>query len=147
MMIPRLRTRIHPRRGDGQALAEFAVAAPIIFIVLLGLFDAGRLVFINNEMAEAAREGARWGAVQGRAADEAAGDNTAVTDKVGSHIVVTPGPAISLSCTDLRPGGASCASGDLLTINVSATVRPITPLVGDILGPVVLTSEARMTVH
>jgi Flp pilus assembly protein TadG len=135
------------RRDVGQALVEFTVAAPVVFLVLLGLFDVGRLVFINNEIAQAAREGARWGAVQGRAADEAAGDSTAVSDEVSAHIVVAPAPQITLSCTDLRAGGASCASGDLLSIEVRSSVNPITPLIGDIFGPMVLESEAQMAIH
>ena len=136
------------RSGEsGQALVEFAVVAPIVFLFILGLFDAGRMVFINNELSEAAREGARWGAVQGRAASEADGDDTAVTDAVGSHIVMAPAPSISLSCTDLGPGGGTCRSGDLLTISVSSSVSPITPFIGDILGPLELTSQAQMTIH
>lgn len=132
---------------SGQALAEFAIAAPVVFLVILGLLDVGRMVFINNEITEAAREGARWGTVQGRAAAEADGDNTAVTDEVQSRIIVAPAPSISLSCTDLGGAGGSCGSGDLLTIVVSSSVDPITPLVGQIIGPLVLTSEAQMTIH
>ena len=134
-------------RGRGQALAEFAIAAPVVFLIVLGLFDVGRLVFINNEIAEAAREGARWGAVQGRAAAEANGDNSDVTDEVGSRIVIAPGPSISLACTDLDPGGGSCGSGDLLTVTVSSAVSPITPLISDIIGPLVLSSKVQMTIH
>ena len=133
--------------SGGQALVEFAIAAPVVFLILLGLFDVGRLVFINNELTEAAREGARWGAVQGRAAAEADGDNTAVSDEVASRIVVAPAPAITLSCTDLGGAGGACGSGDLVTINVSSSVSPITPIIGDIIGPLVLTSESQMTVH
>ena len=34
----------------------------------VGILDVGRMVYINDAMAQGAREGARWGAVQGRAA-------------------------------------------------------------------------------
>jgi len=148
-MIARLLPRLCHRRRDsrGQAMIEFALAAPVVFLLITGLLDAGRLVFINNELSEAAREGARWGAVQGRAAAEADGDNTAVTDTVGSRITVAPAPDITLSCTDLGTLGGSCRSGDLLTISVSSAVSPITPLVADIIGPLELTSQAQMTIH
>jgi Flp pilus assembly protein TadG len=143
------RLRIFGRRPDqpGQAMVEFALAVPVVFLILLGLFDVGRLVFINNEIAEAAREGARWGAVQGRAASQAAGSDTAVTDEVASRIAITPSPTITLSCTDLGGAGGACGSGDLLTIDVSAAVRPLTPLIGDIVGPFALASQAQMTIH
>ena len=135
------------QRQRGQTLAEFALAAPIIFLVLLGLIDAGRLVFINNEISLAARESARWGAVQSRAAEEAAGANTDVTDHARSRLVVTPGPTVTLACDDLGGQGGDCGSGDLLKIKVSSAVSPITPVIGDIIGPLVLESESSMVIH
>ena len=132
---------------SGQGLDEFVLAAPIVFLIILGMVDAGRVVFINNELSEAAREGARFGAVQGRAAAEADGDNTAVSDEVGSRIVVAPTPAITVSCTDLGAAGGSCGGGDLLSVSVSSSVRPITPLIGDIIGTFELSAEAQMTIH
>jgi Flp pilus assembly protein TadG len=140
-------TRRRDKRERGQALVEFAVAAPVMLIVIVGLFDVGRLVYINNELSHAAREGARWGAVQGRAADQAAGTNTGVTDAVNAGIVVAPGTNVTVACSDVGAGTTTCASGDLLTVNVSAAVAPITPLIGDVIGPLVLSSEAQMTIH
>lgn len=144
-----MRPRLH-ERSRGQAMVEFAIAAPLVFLIILGLFDVGRLVFINNELSEAAREGARWGAVQGRAAAEFAGDDAAVSDEVISRITVAPNPDVALSCGARRDPEnvvGDCDSGDLLTIDVSSSVKPITPLVGDIIGPLVLTSQAQMTIH
>ena len=140
-------TRRGSTRERGQALVEFAVAAPVILILIVGLFDVGRLIYINNELSHAVREGARWGAVQGRAADQAAGTNTGVTDAVNAGIAVAPGTNVTVACTDVQAGGSTCTSGDLLTVNVTTSVAPITPLIGDILGPMVLSSEAKMTIH
>jgi Flp pilus assembly protein TadG len=145
--LTRMRLSKRDRRDRGQALVEFAIAAPVVFVILVGLFDVGRLVFISNELSQAAREGARWGAVQGRAADEAAGHDSGVTDAVAAAVVVAPNPSVSLSCTDLQAGGAVCSSGDLLSIDVSASVHPITPLISDIIGPLVISSQAQMTIH
>ena len=141
--------RLLRRRGDakGQGLVEFALAAPVIFLVLLGLVDGGRIVFINNEMSEAAREGARWGAVQGRAAAEYGGSNSNVTNTVRSRLVVTPGPTVTMTCADPRGAVDDCDSGELLTVEVTSSVRAITPLVSDILGPFELKSESQMTIH
>ncbi len=135
------------RDASGQSLVEFALVAPILFLVILGLVDGGRIVFINNELSQAAQEGARWATVQGRAASEADGENTAVTDEIRSRIVVAPAPAITVSCTDLGAQSGSCGSGDLLSVSIRSSVSPITPIIGDIIGPLVLTAEAQMTVH
>jgi len=139
--------RTERSRSRGQAMVEFALAAPVVFIVLLGLLDIGRIVLINNEITEAAREGARWGAVQGRAASQANGNDTAVSDEVGSRITVAPATTISMTCQNMGAAGGSCGSGDLITVNVTSSVRPITPLIGDIIGPFVLESETQMTIH
>jgi len=54
-------TRTHQ---DGQTLVEFALVLPIFMLILFGVFDAGRLVFTNSTLSQAAREGARLAAVE-----------------------------------------------------------------------------------
>ena len=54
-----------PRGGSrGQALVEFAIVAPVFFLLLFGVIDLGRYVYVTNAFGQAAREGARYGAVQ-----------------------------------------------------------------------------------
>ncbi len=47
------------RRTKGQTMVEFALVAPLAFILLFGLVDVARAVFYYNTMSSAAREGAR----------------------------------------------------------------------------------------
>jgi Flp pilus assembly protein TadG len=47
------------RHRGGQSMVEFAVLAPIFFLLLLGTIDLGRAVYIYNSISDAAREGAR----------------------------------------------------------------------------------------
>jgi Flp pilus assembly protein TadG len=47
------------RDSRGQTLAEFAMILPVFLLVLVGLFDAGRLVFAYHTANNAAREGGR----------------------------------------------------------------------------------------
>jgi hypothetical protein len=60
-------------RGDhrdrGQALVEFALVVPIVMLLMCGIFDLGRVVFINNSLSDGARQGARNASVDPRAAD------------------------------------------------------------------------------
>ena len=52
------------RRGRrGQALAETALLFPLLMLLVLGSADLGRLFFYAVEVTNAAREGARQGAV------------------------------------------------------------------------------------
>jgi TadE-like protein len=52
-------------RERGQTLLEFAVAIPLFCLLLFGVLDAGRIVWANNSLAEAAREAARFAIVHG----------------------------------------------------------------------------------
>lgn len=57
------------RRGDrsprGQTIVEFAVILPIFLMLLVGIFDLGRVVWANDTLAGAAREAARYAIVHG----------------------------------------------------------------------------------
>jgi len=43
----------------GQNLVEFALLAPFLFLLLLGMVDLGRALYYANDLTNAAREGAR----------------------------------------------------------------------------------------
>jgi hypothetical protein len=63
-------TRIvrNPARRDrsrGQALAEFALTAPIFLFVMFALFELGRAVYYMQILDSAARDGARYAIVHG----------------------------------------------------------------------------------
>jgi hypothetical protein len=49
---------IETRRGQG--LLEFALILPLLFVVVFGVFDLGRLYFSTITLTSAAREGARF---------------------------------------------------------------------------------------
>ena len=51
-------------RQDGQGLVETALILPVFFLILFGIFDVGRAVYTNSTLSQAAREGARLGAVE-----------------------------------------------------------------------------------
>jgi hypothetical protein len=51
--------------ASGQGLAEFALVIPIFLVVLLAVFDLGRVVWANNVLNNAAREAARFAIVHG----------------------------------------------------------------------------------
>jgi Flp pilus assembly protein TadG len=48
----------------GQTLVEFAMVLTVFMLLTLGLLDGMRVVFYYSQVQEAAREGARWGAIQ-----------------------------------------------------------------------------------
>ena len=67
-----------PDRERGQSLVEFALVIPIVILIMVGLFDLGRVVFINNSLSDGARDGARHGATGLRNGDYCARVDEAV---------------------------------------------------------------------
>lgn len=61
-LISECRTaRISRRRNErrGAAMVEFAVVAPLMFLLVLGMLELGRAVMVSNLMINSSREGAR----------------------------------------------------------------------------------------
>jgi Flp pilus assembly protein TadG len=70
----------------GQAMVEFALIFPIFILLLVGMFDFGRVVWVNNTLATAAREAARFAIVHGAKSPCPVGPAPAGTD------IPVPGP-------------------------------------------------------
>lgn len=133
------------RRSRGQALVEFALAIPIFLVLLFGLVDIGRLVYVNNAISQAAREGARYGAVQGRSATAAA--RTDVRTHTISVLAAVPQPAVSVSCERAGASVGACRTNDVLVVSVSSPVAMFTPVIGQLVGTVNVSSTAKVTVN
>ena len=54
-----------PRRRRGQALVEFALVAPLFFLLLFAIIEGGRFVFYYEALNSATREGARYAIIHG----------------------------------------------------------------------------------
>ncbi len=140
------RTRRAAPRSRGQALVEFALVFPLFILLLFGLVDLGRLAYINNAISEAAREGARWGTVQGRSVSAA--DRTNVANKTRSLMAAVPNPTVTVTCEDVfGVARSTCTSGNILVVRVDTTVGMLTPVVGQLVGARTYTAIARMVVN
>ena len=47
------------RNQKGQALVEFAIILPLLFLLIFGIFEFGRAMFIKNSLNNAARSAVR----------------------------------------------------------------------------------------
>jgi TadE-like protein len=57
--------RRHVGRGSqAQSLVEFVLILPIFLLLVFGIVDMGRFVYMNSTLSQAAREGARLAAVE-----------------------------------------------------------------------------------
>lgn len=71
----------------GQALVEFAIALPVLLILLLGITEFGLLLYNQHVITNASREGARYGIVA-RTPRRTLDEIDAVIDSYcGTHLV------------------------------------------------------------
>jgi Flp pilus assembly protein TadG len=111
------------RKGEkGQSLVEFALVAPIFFLVLFAIVDFGMAFHAWITVTNSAREGARLGAVRASAIDiETRARDTASTLDDGN---------LSVTVTN-----AQGDPGESVVVEVTYDYSLITPL-GDFMGMV-----------
>ncbi len=110
-----LRTR---NREKGASAIEFALAMPIVFLVLFGVFELGLAFWYQQELTSAVREGARRGStITARTWDQAKikGYVTTYMDGVG----LTDSSRL-VTCTNSCP---CSAAGQTLTVTATYPVR------------------------
>ena len=134
---------LRPAPDRGQALVEFAIALPVFLMLLLGVFDLGRGVYMWNGVSQAAREIARTTSVHpGITLGACRGDSDHRRDAArarpghgrSAHVRTT-----SASTSTGAPNShAPCTSGDYVQVTVTATYTPLSLL--GIGGPITLSS-------
>jgi Flp pilus assembly protein TadG len=143
---PRSGMRVGNKREDGASLLEFAVAMPLLLLLVLGIIEFGFVLAQMNEIRHGAREGARYAAVSrpDYDVDGTAGDNADVLAATCDSVVlpgVTTTVALSFVDSDGAPGANRLEYG---TVTVVADTESLSgfPLISAIL-PDTLTNEAR----
>jgi hypothetical protein len=133
------------RRRRGQALAEFALAFPIMLLAIIGLVDIGRLVFTYNSLTNAVREGARLAIVNQ--------DLPSVEDRVLALAAIDQ-PVVTVDFWEPEPNkkpttNAECdppKAGCIARVNGRTDFVMITPLIGRLIGPITITAESQFPV-
>jgi Flp pilus assembly protein TadG len=123
------RSRRRGKKQRGQSLVEFALIAPLFLLLVFGIVDFGIAFYSWITITNAAREGARLGAVQGTEAEITSRVNAATDhlDPDDLDIVVTnaegpPGEAVSVEI-DYDYNLVTPLAGilGLSTVNISST--------------------------
>jgi Flp pilus assembly protein TadG len=103
------------RADDGQTAVEFAFILPFLVFLILGIVQFGRAWYNYLTITDAARVGARQGAVSRTASG---GPCSAATTKVNSLNVIPSGSTVSCS----TPGGATTGQPVNVTITYTFTM-------------------------
>ena len=136
-----------------QAMVEFALALPIFLLVVYGVIEASRAVFLDAAVTTASREGARFASAAGlddagylhyqdcvgiRRAANSVGfylnlSTTSTTDIQITYSLRQPnGTITTIDCTKTTTGPQTTVivnTGDFVTVKVKKQFSPILPLV------------------
>jgi Flp pilus assembly protein TadG len=127
----------------GQSLVEFALALPVLLLILLGLADFGRAFFYTTMIANAARSGAEYAATQAGAGANATTIGYKVCNETGfvAYSPTATCPGLTTTVTPSPP----IAGGPDVTVTVTYSFELISAyLVGRIIGtdPIALRAQA-----
>jgi Flp pilus assembly protein TadG len=104
------------RNRWGAAAVEFAIVAPVFFLLVFGMIEYGRMVMVQQVITNAAREGARVGVLDGATTSN-------VTTAVSTYLTSAK---ISGATTDVSPSPPSSAGyGAPVTVTVSVPFNSV----------------------
>src|SRR5262249_9583400 len=113
------------------AAVEFAVVAPLLFLLLLGMIEFGRGFMVSELLTNAARAGCRVGVLNGSSNDTI---TTSVTNALTSAGITgaTTTVQVNGAVADANPA----CTGDAVTVLVEipysrVTWLPLNPFLGD----------------
>ncbi|MBI0577633.1 pilus assembly protein [Neobacillus cucumis] len=119
----------------GQSLVEFALIIPMLMLLLFGIIDFARIFHVYLTMDHAGREAARAASI---GKDDSTIKSTAVFD--ASNIGLTT-DKITITPTGTR------SSGSNVNITITYPITFLTPLIGNIVGPITLKDTTVMRVE
>ena len=138
------------KSARGQGMVEFALTIPIVLILMLGIIEFGRLLFVYTSITSAGREAARYGSAIGANEsgtpyyDDCAGikaaamrigqfagvkeDNIKIYHDKGPSDV-NPDPNKVEYCKTSAPGTVVFGQTDRIVVFIDILYTPISPLV------------------
>ncbi|MBA2720202.1 MAG: pilus assembly protein [Chloroflexi bacterium] len=155
------------RKGRGQALVEFALVFPLFALLLFGLIDLGRYVYVTNAFNQAAREAARFGSVEQYAFSCPASVPLVSQDRFTCTKAIAQlrlsgytfdATASTVTCSDGTPPtpnsrtAAKCRANDLLLVYLTSGTganqfRFFTPIIGQLVAPPTIVGQAQVAVQ
>jgi len=143
------------KRNFGQGLVELALTLPIFLLVVYGIFELGRAIFMYSAVLNASRDAARYAAATDAVQEMFSNSNVFYKDcngirerarKVSSFVDLSASDSILISyllydpsketdklitsCEDLNATGETLTPGSRVKVKVKARFTPIVSLVG-----------------
>jgi Flp pilus assembly protein TadG len=124
--LQRLLGRLRSDR-QGNLMLEFALALPILFLLVVGLLDLGRVGLQKSALLQGAREGAQYGIIaptDSTNINTTAQNATGLTGVTASNVVFcecSSAPGTTVLCTATCSGGAVLKKYITVTTTASFT--------------------------
>jgi hypothetical protein len=113
-------------RDRGQALVEFSLALPIFLMLLMGVFDLGRGIYMYNGVSQAAREIARVTSVHKGSPLGSSPETAAVVATQKALIPNLGNP--TFTCVDIDGSASATGECEQVKVVIVAPYSPVTPL-------------------
>ena len=120
------------KKRSGAALVEFALVAPIFFMFIFAIVEFGRLVMVQQAVANAAREGCRLACLS--TTTSAADAETAVRAFLANSVPNAGNPATVRVAVAPNTITSAAASGMPVSVTVDVNFSDITWAPGNFLG-------------
>lgn len=106
----------------GASAVEFAIVAPVLFLLIFGMIEYGRMIMVQQIITNASREGAREAVLDGAT-------TTTVTDQVRAYLL---GTSIDPNDVDVTFNVApqSATAGDAVTVTLTIDFADVSWLPG-----------------
>lgn len=95
---------------------EFALVAPLLFLLVFGMIEYGRMVMVQQILTNASREGARMGVLDGTTTAD-------VTNSVNSYLASASIQSATVTVTPNPP--SSAGFGEPVTVTVSVPFNQV----------------------
>jgi Flp pilus assembly protein TadG len=130
---------INRRSAGGQSAVEFALIVPIFLLLVFGVMDFGRMLFVQENVQQAINLGARYAStgIHQSGTNPQTNQPYTRTTSIGDYILQQASVSTSMGATLAAVqissvlGGVSNAGGpqDLETVSVTTTVPVMTPVI------------------
>ena len=131
------------RGDDGAVLVEFAILAPVLFLLLFGVIEFGWAFFQNLDVRHGAREGSRLAAVNYKesASPTPADQLTQIVEETCSRMDSGDNVQVRFH----RPGGTGV--GQLIMVRVEKPLDQLTGFLGFALDSIDLSSDVEVRIE
>ncbi|MDO8484629.1 MAG: TadE/TadG family type IV pilus assembly protein [Candidatus Limnocylindrales bacterium] len=161
--------------SGGQTLVEFALVLPLFLLLVFGLIDMGRLVYMNSTISQAAREATRVAAVEASWIGSTRSDCNQTGGPVcpanvaafradvlaAANRMMAPFGSIAdadlyTSCTTTPPTPVTTTTCNYLTdvaadqfasVRTELVFRPLTPVISSFISSITTSGSATMVIN